>query len=118
GVPSRKPKSERMTTMLRDPVPAPQAWVPRDLQQTSWLTVLSSEELADLDAALRAVEGRGLEWPSFGREDFPLTTFTHRIDAVHRALRDGCGFTLLRGLPVERYTLRQVENVYWGIGSH
>jgi len=37
---------------------------------------------------------------------------------MDRELREGRGFVLLRGIPVERYTLEQIKTLYWGISSH
>jgi hypothetical protein len=31
---------------------------------------------------------------------------------------DGRGFVVLRGIPVDRYDVADVERIYWGVGSH
>ncbi len=34
---------------------------------------------------------------------------------VLRMLEDGCGFALIRGLPVERFSKADAARIYWGI---
>jgi TfdA family taurine catabolism dioxygenase TauD len=98
---------------------APEAWLGREMAASSeWIWPLSASAIAELDAALRAVEGRGLAWPKFGREDFPLPTFAAELTAVAEELENGRGFVVLRGLPVERYTVAELKNLYWGLGAH
>ena len=98
---------------------APEAWLGRDMAASSeWIWPLSASAIAELDAALRAVERRGLAWPKFAREDFPLPTFAAELAAVAEELETGRGFVVLRGLPVEPYTLAELKNLYWGLGAH
>jgi hypothetical protein len=98
---------------------APEAWLGDELaHRTDWIRPLSATAVAELDAALRAVERRGLAWPKFGREDFPLPTLAAELGAVLEELENGRGFVLLRGLPVARYSPDALKNLYWGLGAH
>jgi hypothetical protein len=83
-----------------------------------WIRPVSAAAIAECDAALAGLARRGLTWPSFGREDFPLPTFARQLDTVLDELENGRGIVLLRGIPVERYTEHELKNLYWGIGSH
>src|SRR5881296_1238976 len=95
------------------------AWLGRDMAaSTEWIRPLSATAVAELDTALRAVERRGLAWPKFGAQDFPLPTLSRELAAVGEELENGRGFVLLRGLPVERYTLDELKTLYWGVGAH
>ena len=49
---------------------------------------------------------------------FPLPTLGPVLESVCRRLIDGCGFALIRGLPIERYDQRQAAAVFFGIGAH
>jgi hypothetical protein len=103
----------------RQPFVHPSAWTGDELRRSDdWLVRLLPEDIDELDTALRAVERRGLRWGAFGADAFPLPRMSRRLEAVDRELREGRGFALLRGIPVERYTLDQIKTVYWGIGSH
>lgn len=95
------------------------AWVADDYRSnTEWLYELTASDLAELDAAVRAVQARGLVPPGFTASDFVIPTFGPRLAALARDLDHGRGFFLLRGLPVDRYSLDTVKAIYWGLGVH
>lgn len=106
-----------------DPAPATvtdaTAWKGEDIRHDdSWKYTLSASDLAELEAARQAVDLAGLRWGEFTREEFPLPTFSERLSLVDEQIRNGRGFMLLRGFPVERYTLDQMKTIYWGLGVH
>ena len=78
----------------------------------------SPAAIDEMDAALRAIGRRGLHWPDFGAADFPLPTFSRELAAVRDELEHGRGIVLVRGFPVDRYTLDELRQIYWGIGTH
>jgi hypothetical protein len=88
------------------------------MEGQDWLWRLSDAELADLDRALRTVEERGLGCGDFGASDFPLSAMADRLKAVKQQIVNGRGFAVMRGLPVERYSIEQLEAIYWGIGCY
>ena len=97
---------------------APFAWKGADLQNTSeWVRPFSPAELGELDAALRGVKRRGLDWVDITREDFPLPGFAPALARIAQQLETGRGMILLRGLPLE-YSPDELRMVYWGIGAH
>src|SRR5205809_957275 len=79
---------------------------------------VSPTAIAEIDAALRGLQRRGLAWPKFGREDFPLPTFSRELAAVLDELENGRGFVVVRGLLVDRYTDDERKNIYWGLSAH
>jgi hypothetical protein len=87
-------------------------------RSTDWIRPLPPSAVGELDAALRHVRARGLAWPDFGRDDFPLPTFGAALLDVLDDLEHGRGLVLLRGIPVERYTLDDLKTLYWGLGAH
>jgi hypothetical protein len=108
-----------MSTVITRPIEGPAVWHGKDLAlSTAWIRPLSPRSVDELDEALQAVERRGLRWPDFGPADFPLPTLAGELDAVRAELEHGRGIVLLRGLPVERYTLDQLRQLYWGLGVH
>jgi hypothetical protein len=40
------------------------------------------------------------------------------IEEILRQIKDGRGFVLLRGLPVEDYSKDELGLIFWGIGTH
>ena len=108
-----------MSTMKAEPIAGPEVWLGADMaQSTEWIQTVSATEVAELDAALRGLERRGLAWPSFGSDDFPLPTFSRELSSVLDELERGRGFVLLRGIPVDRYKPDDLKNLYWGLGAH
>jgi hypothetical protein len=85
---------------------------------SDWIRHFAPREIEEIDAALRSVQQRGLAWPKFGRDDFPLPTLSRGLATVLDELENGRGFVLLRGFPVERYTEDELKNIYWGVGAH
>ena len=108
-----------MSTMKAEAIAGPEAWLGADMtRSTDWIRTLSAPAVAELDAATRGLERRGLAWPSFGNDDFPLPTFSRELSSVLDELERGRGFVLLRGIPVDRYTPDELKNLYWGLGAH
>lgn len=90
-----------------------------DMRATDeWIHVLSADEIADLDQALRGVQKRGLEMAAVTKEDFPLPVLGQFLTTLENEVRTGRGFYLLRGIPVDNYTDDEVFMMKWGIGTH
>ena len=70
-----------------------------------WLYELTPSDLRELDEAVKVVRSRGLAPPGYSAGDFPIPTFGQRLARQVRQLEHGCGFFLLRGIPVDRYDL-------------
>lgn len=95
------------------------AWLAKEHRNnTAWLYELSAGDVAEIDSAVRTVQSRGLTPPNFARSDFVVPTFGPRLAALAAELENGRGFFLLRGLPVDRYSLDTLKAIYWGIGVH
>jgi len=108
-----------MSARRVEPLKRPEAWRGREMaESTGWVVPVPPRAVEEMDAALRGLQSRGLAWPRFGREDFPLPTFSCDLAAVLDELENGRGFALLRGFAVDRYSLEELRNLYWGVGAH
>jgi hypothetical protein len=108
-----------MSTTLARPITGPMVWTGEDLRRsTDWIRALAPAEIDELDAALRAVQRRGLGWRAMTRADFAIPRLSSSLAEVSRELEDGRGLVLLRRIPVERYTEDELRIVYWGLGLH
>ena len=108
-----------MATTIARPIRGPEAWLGRDMaSSTEWIRPVSAAALPELDAALGGLRRRGLRWPGFTRDDFPLSTFARELSVALDELERGRGFVVLRGLPVDRYDDGELKNLYWGLGAH
>lgn len=100
--------------VLRERITGPSAWVGPNLQNDGeWIEYLDDVAIAEISAALAAVEERGLSVP-FDKADFPLPRLADLLDRIADRLENGLGFVLVRGVPRERYTAAQCELIYWG----
>src|SRR4249920_3239916 len=84
-------------------IEGPSAWTGADMRgrQAEWSYRLSPSEIAEIEAALKLVQARGLDIADIRREDFPLPTLGPVLDRLRAEVLDGRGFVLLRGVPVE-----------------
>jgi hypothetical protein len=105
-------------TAARAPIQGPCAWRGAELREADWLRHLPAGAAAQIDGALAAVKARGLDWPSFGRDDFPLPDLGEFLAETARELEQGRGFLRLRGLAVGRYTDDDLRRIFWGLAAH
>jgi hypothetical protein len=104
-----------MTDIPDRPLATEAAWKGPDMaRDPRWIHQLDDDDLAELDAALRHVEAKGLEITDIARNDFPLPTLAVILDEIET----GRGFAMIRGIPVEKYGERGSSILYWGIGAH
>jgi len=107
-----------MSEMKTVPIAGRSLWTRDDFSAGDWINHLHASDIADLEAALAGVKARGLGCGDFDCNAFPLPVFGQRLASMREELIHGRGFALLRGLPVERLSLADIETIYWGIGTH
>jgi Taurine catabolism dioxygenase TauD, TfdA family len=96
------------------------AWYGPDLAgRDDWLMPLEAAELAEIEAATAALVGRDADIATITGRDFSLPTLGPRLGArVRDDVLNGRGFLLMRGLPVERWSIRQAAAAFFGLGAH
>lgn len=103
-------------------MPAPHAaslWTRASLaNDPSWRFDLRQTQIDDLHRAMDNVLARALPVARIRRDDFPLPEWGPTIARLRADVEDGRGFVLLRGLPVERYSVPDLEKLFWGLGTH
>ena len=85
---------------------------------TSWMHHLTDAAIAQLESAVAHVKAKGLNFPHFVKDDFPLADDVLDLKLHSEELENGRGFFVLRGLPVERYSEEDIHIMYYGIGLH
>lgn len=100
------------------PVTGPAAWTGADMQDRpdQWCYELGGSEIAELERA--AEQTLGTDVQAMTREQFELPTFATTLAGFAEQLDRGIGFSLVRGLPVQRYTEEEATRIYWGMGLH
>jgi hypothetical protein len=106
-----------MSTIVREQVAGPTAWIGPKLQPEDFQIRLGRADIEDLERATRQVLAAGKKWGEFEREDFDLPVFGPRLREIEQRLRTGLGFVLIKGVPVQRYSLDEIKTMYWGIGA-
>ncbi|WP_339692074.1 TauD/TfdA family dioxygenase [uncultured Parasphingorhabdus sp.] len=104
--------------ILKTPITGAALWGPEDFPGDDWVWRITDEELADIHNAFLNAQSRRLRLGEFGKEDFPLPVFGKKLEEIRQALIEGVRFALIRKLPVDRYSVSELEVIYWGIGTH
>src|ERR1700674_2704909 len=95
------------------------AWVGPDFEnRADWIELLSSAELAEIEAASRRLAAAEIDWQGLETDDFPLPTLKPRLERIRQEILEGRGFVLLRGLPVELWGRRLSAVAFLGLGRH
>jgi hypothetical protein len=106
-----------MTTRI--PLAGPAVWQGEDIKNSRrWVRVLPAAAVAEFDAALAAVNSKGLAWSQITRADFPLSSLDSLLADIANELEHGSGIMKLRGFPVERYGEDDLRKIYFGLGTH
>ena len=83
-----------------------------------WIWTLSVAEIAELEAAADSFEASGLALEHISTVNFPLPGLATKLQDTLTELLEGRGFVMIKGLPVQCYTLRRSALIYLGLGRH
>lgn len=108
-----------MATIVRTtPIDTRSAWRGEDLVPEQWVYTLSDTDIEHLEEGLRRAEESGCELWELDTDSFPVAGYEDTLAGIGDQLDDGLGFLLIRGLNVARYTQRQAELLFFGLGAH
>jgi Taurine catabolism dioxygenase TauD, TfdA family len=80
---------------------------------------LTDTEIAEIDAAVRTIGERRIDHVAIDRGSFALPRFGKDLTSIRDdVLLRGRGFMVIRGLPVERYSIAQAAAAFLGIGAY
>jgi hypothetical protein len=107
-----------MDTQAYTELTGPNVWVGPEIQNDiNWIHNLSAESIEDLDKALHHVQTVDAKIP-FEKSDFPLTVMATELKPIIEDICNGRGFAIIRGIPRDKYTDKECELIYWGLGIH
>lgn len=96
-----------------------QAWRGSELAgRADWIHAFTPTEIAEIDRAVEALSRSDVEILDIQRDDFPLPTLRPTLLRAREETLHGRGFHLFRGVPVQRYSVRQSAIAFWGLGLH
>lgn len=109
-----------MQTKLPEHQQTALAWYGPELNSSSekWVIALSDAEIAEIELAADCAADQGRPIVEITRHNFRLPKLGPKIERISEQLINGIGFVLLRRIPVEQYSLRQVATMFYGIGAH
>ena len=87
-------------------------------KRTDWVHALTAGDIGEIEAAMRPLAEREADIARITKADFPLPTLAPKLGRICDEVLNGRGFVLMRGLPVERWSIREAATAYFGIGSH
>lgn len=100
-------------------VTGPAVWRREDLEDTSrWTYRLTGEMVAEIDSNLARLNGDCRPLAMIEVDDSPHPSMSEVVRQMSDDLGRGIGFTLLSGLPIERYSRDQAMLISYGIGLH
>ena len=107
------------TPIINHHIDHPSAWRSSDFEsQDDYAVDLEPRHIAALDAALGEVRRAGLGVDDITRVSFPLDGIQDFIDRVSHELMSGRGFIVIRGWPLDRYSLEDIGTMYYGFGAY
>ena len=110
---------ERRPAISGKQVEDPAAWRPHVLAQTDdWKYTFNSGDIAEISAAVDAVQAQGLDLINLNRDSFPLPTVSSILGRIKSELLDGKGVFLMHGFPVEEWSVERVAIAYLGMGHY
>ena len=102
------------------PVEGTRVWRGPDLAQRTddWTYRLNADDIAALDAAVAQIAAQDLDVLEITPDRFSLPGLEDSLKRIEDDLQKGLGFKVIRGVPVDRYDIREAAIAYFGIGSH
>ena len=100
-------------------VNGPSAWKSAELAaDESWIYHFEENEIQEIQDAVELVQNRKLKIFEFGKDDFPLETFSVRLNMIIEQVENGRGCALIKGLDPSNYDEDTLKIIYWGLGVH
>ncbi len=107
------------TLSLPTAIDGPCAWYGHQMRDdTSWVCQLTTVEVAEVNAAVEAVISQGTDLANIGQSDFDLPGLGPKLIDIREQVVSGRGFALLRGLPVNEWSVRESSIAFLGLGSY
>ena len=87
-------------------------------KRTEWVHALTASDIAEVEAATRPLAAREADIARIIKSDFPLPSLGPKLERICDEVINGRGFVLMRGLPVDKWSMRESATAYYGIGCY
>lgn len=100
------------------PVSGPFVWYgPEMAKRADWIRPLAPAEIAELEAAVQRLDATGIDVAEIGPDHLDVPGLGPLVEQIRRAVLKETGFILVRGVPVDRWSVRQCAIAYFGLGA-
>ncbi|KAF7193762.1 Taurine hydroxylase-like protein SAT17 [Pseudocercospora fuligena] len=97
----------------------PLIWSSSDFQdENEYIIRLSKSDIEEITSALKHFKDLELEGDEVDEKSFPLPTLGPRLESASNDVYNGRGFTIVRGLDPESFSLEDYTIVYLGVSSY
>src|SRR6185312_9267548 len=87
-------------------------------RKSEWTIELIPAEITELEKAAESLISSEQNIGTLAASSFPLPILGPKLLAIRKELIHGRGFSLLKGLPVKKYTEREAGTIFYGLGCH
>jgi len=96
------------------------AWYGPDmeLRKKEWILKLDPTEINELEVAAEQFLQNNQSIGTMTKSQFLLPIIGKKLRALKTQLINGIGFSIIRGLPIEKYSEKKVATIFYGIGTH
>jgi hypothetical protein len=96
------------------------AWQGMDFREPGDFTHrLPDAEITEIDAAVQSIAQRGIDHVAIDRHNFELPQLGKQLTMIRDdVLLRGRGFMVIRGVPVQRYSIEEAAAAFIGIGAY
>jgi hypothetical protein len=101
------------------PVASPAAWLGADLASSeAHVDRLDADDVREIEAAVALAARSEKPLGALVAADLPLPGLAARIARWRRAVAEGLGVQVIRGVPTSRWSLDLAERFFWCFGQH
>ncbi len=93
-------------------------WLGADIKLDEIAYDFTPEHLAAIDTLMERIRVRGLQLEEIERKHFEHPAINAFLAEIVTAMKTKSGIVMLRGFPVNRYDLDEMQCIYWGVGTH
>ena len=106
-----------MKFKLPEKIEGPQNWYGQEIKSSKeWIYTLTNQDIKEIESALKLVKNTDVA--AIKRNHFPLASLESKLRRISDDVMNGRGFALIRGLPVEDWSIEQSAKAYFGIGTY
>lgn len=98
-------------------LPTGKAWLASDIREHDWKIRLDDGALEEIDRLARFIEANPLQDLQRSRKDHCLPRCQAIMENMKSALDEGTGFCVADRLPLDRYPIETMVEVYWVLGQ-